>query len=41
MSLITAKKRLAIDVGTFTDVFVFDEETGEILLRKQHPHHRT
>ncbi|NSL52180.1 hydantoinase/oxoprolinase family protein [Calidifontibacillus erzurumensis] len=33
--MIAAKKRLAIDVGgTFTDVFVFDEETGEIFVTK-------
>ncbi|MEJ9280753.1 hydantoinase/oxoprolinase family protein [Ureibacillus thermosphaericus] len=33
--MITAKKRLAIDVGgTFTDVFVFNEETGEIFVTK-------
>ena len=33
--MITAKKRLAIDVGgTFTDVFVFDEETGKIFVTK-------
>lgn len=33
--MITAKKRLAIDVGgTFTDVLVFNEETGEIFVTK-------
>lgn len=33
--MISAKKRLAIDVGgTFTDVFLFDEETGEIFVTK-------
>lgn len=33
--MISAKKRLAIDVGgTFTDVFVFNEETGEIFVTK-------
>lgn len=33
--MISAKKRLAIDVGgTFTDVFVFDEETGDIFVTK-------
>ena len=33
--MISAKKRLAIDVGgAFTDVFLFDEETGEIFVTK-------
>ena len=33
--------RVAVDVGgTFTDVFVFDEKTGEIFVTKHHLHHQ-